>query len=132
VKLLDAKDWGPLCTDFKLAVAILKDNYVEAANLMKKIGKEGEYVNEQAYHEWPLLRQFKESKEFQDAYNEIYGYAFVKELKRSVKKVEEESKKEIAKIDKEFKAEPDIQCHSEIDSPVGGESPVVSLYPLKK
>lgn len=119
-KLLAAKDWGPLCTDFKLAVAILKDKYDEAAELMKKIGKEGEYVCEQAYHEWPLLRNFRESKEFQDTYNDIYGYAFVKELKRSANKVKVESKKEIAKIEQEFKGERDIQCSSEVDGPTSG------------
>jgi hypothetical protein len=109
-KLLDSKDWGPLCSDFKLAVAILKDNYTEAASIMKKIGQHGEYVNEQAYHEWPMLNNFRESKEFQDAYNEIYGYQFVKELKRSANKVKDESKKQIEIFEKAFKGEPKVEC----------------------
>ena len=112
--LLDSKDWGPLCTDFKLAVAILKDNYVEAATLMKRIGKEGEYVSEQAYHKWPLLKHFRESTEFLEAYNTIYGYPFVKELKKNALETKKESKKDIAKIEMEFKAESDVHCSSEV------------------
>lgn len=116
IKLLNSKDWGPLCTDFKLAVAILKDDYSESANLMKKIGIKGEYVSERGYHEWPLLRKFRETKEFQDAYNEIYGYPFVKELKRSATKVKAESKNQIEKIEKEFKSEPVGECTKQEDS----------------
>jgi hypothetical protein len=116
-KLLNSKDWGPLCTDFKLAVAILKDEYQEAATLMKKIGPKGEYVSESGYHEWPLLRKFRATKEFQDAYNEIYGYPFVKELKRSATKANDESKKQIEIIEKEFKGEPTGECIKQEDGP---------------
>lgn len=115
--LLDSKDWGPLCGDFKLAVAILKDDYKEAANIMTKIGPKGEYVGEQSYHEWPLLNQFRETKEFQDAYNDIYGYPFVKELKRSANKIKAESKKEIEKIEKEFKGDQKVECTTPSENP---------------
>jgi predicted RNase H-like nuclease len=82
-KMLSSMDWSDTPNDFKLAHAVLSDSYDEAASLMRRIGAKGDYVNEQAYHIWPLFREFRQTEEFLQAYEDIYGYAFVVELQRS-------------------------------------------------
>lgn len=56
--ILDRKDWSASTYDFKLAYAVLTENYSEAQDLMTKLGKQGELVSELAYHDWPLFREF--------------------------------------------------------------------------
>lgn len=46
------------------------------------MGKRGEFVDQQAYHAWPLFRAFRETNEFMGAYQEIYGHPFFDQLKR--------------------------------------------------
>ena len=74
---IKALDWTASLMDFKLALAVLNDEFSEAANLMRSIGKSGEFIKELAYHQWPLFAKFRESKEFQDAYFDIYKVSFV-------------------------------------------------------
>lgn len=75
-QLLAEEDWTDTLRDFTLARTVLEGDYNEAAQVMKKIGKEGELVNEGAYRIWPLFWDFRKSQEFLDAYNEIFGYSF--------------------------------------------------------
>lgn len=104
-KMVASKDWGPLCNDFKLAAAILKDDFTEAATQMKKIGKKGEFVSEEAYHQWPLCYKFRVSKEFINTYKEIYGHPFIGELKKASTRIQDSAKADIAKLEEDFKAD---------------------------
>ena len=78
--ILDKKDWTATAYDFKLAYAIITDNYKEAQELMKKIGKKGELIDELSYHDWPLFRDFRDSDEFFCGYEEVYGYKYSTKL----------------------------------------------------
>lgn len=78
--VLDRKDWTATTYDFKLAYAILTDNYAKAEEIMFKIGKQGELITELAYHDWPLFRDFRDSREFFSAYEKIYGYKYSSKL----------------------------------------------------
>jgi hypothetical protein len=49
---------------------------------MKKIGKEGELIKEQAYHTWPLFKAFRTSPQFLKTYEEVYGRPFIVELQK--------------------------------------------------
>jgi len=53
-KILAAKDWSASSDDFKLANAVLNDNYSTAYELMRKIGNNGE-VDRSDYKQWPLF-----------------------------------------------------------------------------
>lgn len=77
---LNKKDWSATSYDFKLAFSILTDDYLAAKELMIKIGKEGELVNELSYHDWPLFKNFRESEEFTSAYEIIFGYKYLTKL----------------------------------------------------
>lgn len=75
-KVIDSMDWTACYRDFKLAIAILKDDFSEAIEIMKSIGKTGEIVRQPDYHTWPLFTEFRNHVEFYEAYYEIYGEHF--------------------------------------------------------
>lgn len=91
LETLGSMDWSATSSDFKLAVAVLRSEFEDAAETMRRIGKEGEILRESSYHEWPLFREFRDSEYFLKAYEEIYGYSFVSELKRATEEKKAES-----------------------------------------
>lgn len=78
--ILDKKDWSATTYDFKLAYSILTGDYSEAEKIMCKLGKEGELITELSYHDWPLFREFRDSKEFYSGYEKVYGYKYSRKL----------------------------------------------------
>lgn len=76
LKVLTSCDWTASIRDFKLAVAVLKDEYEKAADLMRQIGKSGELVHQGAYHDWPLFSEFRDRDEFCKAYLDVYGHDY--------------------------------------------------------
>lgn len=80
IELLNKKDWSATTYDFKLAYAILNKKYIEAKELMIKMGEEGELISELAYHDWPLFREFRDSDEFFEGYEQVYGYKYSSKL----------------------------------------------------
>lgn len=96
------RDWSASSNDFRLAEAVLLDRYVEAAALMVRIGPEGEFINERAYHLWPLFRDFRDTEEFRNAYEEVYDRPFVRELKQLAEEtVEDAEEAEMVLIEEE-------------------------------
>jgi hypothetical protein len=87
--LLGSIDWSASVRDFKLAVAVLKDDFEEAASLMVSIGKSGEIISQESYHAWPLFSRFREDRRFAEAYVQVYGEAFVKKLQTTAAPVAE-------------------------------------------
>ena len=79
-KILDKKDWSATTYDFKIAYAVLTEDYERAKELMGKIGKEGELITELSYHDWPLFREFRDTKEFFCGYEAVYGYKYSTKL----------------------------------------------------
>ena len=75
-QLLGDEDWTDTLRDFSLARAVLEDRYIDAADLMKKIGKEGELITESSYRNWPLFWNFRKSPEFLTTYEAVFGYSF--------------------------------------------------------
>ncbi|QBQ54783.1 hypothetical protein [Nitrosococcus wardiae] len=97
--ILDKKDWSATTYDFKLAYSILTDDYAEAEKIMYKLGKEGELINEFSYHDWPLFREFRDSKEFFSGYEKVYGYRYSSKLSQIAesKKAEVEQTNSLAR-----------------------------------
>jgi len=75
-RLLGEQDWSAAGTDFRLAVAVLGDRFDEAADIMKSIGPD-ESMPETNYQEWPVFREFRKSQQFADAFEAVFGKAFV-------------------------------------------------------
>ncbi|MFM5588708.1 hypothetical protein ACET65_17345 [Aeromonas rivipollensis] len=78
--ILDKKDWSATTYDFKLAYSILTGDYSEAEKVMCKIGRQGKLITELSYHDWPLFREFRDSKEFYRGYEKVYGYKYSSKL----------------------------------------------------
>lgn len=97
--LLDSIDWSASLREFSLAKAVLAENHSEAARIMLDIGRQGELIDQLAYHTWPLFNEFRGTVEFQQAYEAIFGTPFMQ-------KISEEVQKEDAAKDRPAKAAP--------------------------
>lgn len=49
---------------------------------MLEIGQKGEIVDCQGYIEWPIFRDFRKTKQFRDAFKEVFGVPFEEEVKK--------------------------------------------------
>lgn len=78
--LIHSIDWSANSRDFKLAIEVLKENYDDAIEIMKSIGRSGEIIQQHSYHTWPLFFRFREKQEFHDAYFEIYSENFLENI----------------------------------------------------
>lgn len=68
-------DWTAKSDEFKLANAVIHDNWSDAKKLMLRIGR-SDAVSKQDYLHWPLFREWRKRREFQEAYLEIFGQSF--------------------------------------------------------
>lgn len=69
--ILDKKDWSASSNDFKLAYAVLTDDYEVAYDIMQKIGNNGE-INSTAYKEWPLFNIIRKERKFKEVFKSIF------------------------------------------------------------
>lgn len=76
-RLLEQYDWSSVGNEFKLAEAVLRDDWKRAAGFMRRLGVCTE-VTKSDYLDWPLFRQFRKSKEFADVFKEVFGESFEK------------------------------------------------------
>jgi hypothetical protein len=82
-ELLEAEDWSACDDRFRLAVTVLKDDFKQAADLMRSLGAQSKSVTRHAYETWPLFREFRQSPEFLNAFNSLFGEEFLLEDKSS-------------------------------------------------
>ena len=68
---LSKMDWSACAEHFNLCVAVLKDDYALASQVMRSIGDSGS-LSKQEYIDWPVFRKFRESDEFKEAFLEIF------------------------------------------------------------
>jgi hypothetical protein len=74
-KILDNEDWSLCSKDFLLCLSVLRDQYDQAASIMRELGKNGD-IDRAEYATWPIFKEFRKSPEFEKAYTEIYGENF--------------------------------------------------------
>jgi hypothetical protein len=88
-KILSKLDWSASGDNFKLAVAVLKENYDDAYNLMKRL-KHDETFLKTYYKDWPLFMELRKQEAFASVYEECYGEPF-----KVQQKTEEEKKENV-------------------------------------
>lgn len=93
-EVLAKEDWS-IGNEYKLAHAVLKDDFKRASELMKVMGDNDEIVSRFAYEDWPLFKRFRKTEEFNSTYKEIFGEEFRFEEIQEKKKIED-SKKSIS------------------------------------
>jgi hypothetical protein len=80
--LLEEDDWSACSDDFTQALAVLKDDFARATEVMHELGTDG--LPDEAYPYWPLLKEFRKSPEFLEAYEEVFGKKFVASVSSSI------------------------------------------------
>lgn len=76
-QIMKAVDWSAKSDQYRLADAVLADDWPRAAKVMRRIGKDGA-VDQNDYRDWPLFREFRKQQQFLDAYEEVFGTPFPK------------------------------------------------------
>lgn len=74
IKILDSEDWSACGDNFQVCLRVLKDDFEGAREVMLRIGSDGA-VQEEYYMEWPVFKNFRESEQFDQAFNEVFGYS---------------------------------------------------------
>jgi hypothetical protein len=75
-KILNKLDFSTCNYEFKLAELVLRDKFSEAVGLVRKIGTGSNYINEAAYREWPIFREFRQTSEFLDTFKIVFDREF--------------------------------------------------------
>ena len=92
IELLDAIDTSALGIEFKLAEAALRNQFDDAAKLMRQIGDKNETVDEFAYSDWPIFEGFRDSHQFLQAYEEIFKVPFTVTTSLDTEEIVEDKK----------------------------------------
>lgn len=71
LEIINQEDWSATSYEFKLAEAVLRDDFKQAAYLMGKIDSDS-FLDKSGYREWPLFKEFRKTQEFLQAYETIY------------------------------------------------------------
>lgn len=76
IHLLKSTDWNILSDEFKLANAVLTDDFDEAYKIMLKIG-DNHKISRIYYREWPIFKEFRKSQQFLKGYEEVFQEPFL-------------------------------------------------------
>lgn len=102
--IVEAEDWTACGLEFRLAVAVLSDDFGGATEVMVEMGKTGP-VKETHYQEWPLFREFRQSEVFLNTYEKIFGEPFV-HIETTLREDEQQRRREaVAELKKKLDAE---------------------------
>lgn len=71
-EILASMDWSASGLEFQLAKAVLKDDYDDAVEIMRRIGSDG-VVNQADYMDWPLFRRFRKEERFATVFFDIFS-----------------------------------------------------------
>lgn len=93
--ILEKKDWSASSDDFKLAQAVLTEDYDRSYEIMNKIGNDGE-VDKSDYKQWPIFTTIRKEERFKQVYNKIFEEEY-SILETPMKPVQELINKEIKK-----------------------------------
>ena len=69
--ILSNEDWSTRSDDFRLAEAVLLDNFDKANDFVRRVGTNGS-VEKSQYREGPLFRAYRESETFQLVFEEVF------------------------------------------------------------
>jgi hypothetical protein len=124
-KIMRAVDWSAKGDQFKLADAVLSNDWDRAGKVMKRIGKDGP-VERTDYRDWPLFQAFRKHEIFLTTYLYIFGEDFT--LKSEIKN------KDIEPDAIERESEIDLDCETESNLSWTRSNPqlrlTISLYAM--
>ena len=71
--LIEAEDWSDCAEHFKMAVAVLGEEFKAAAKIMHSLGAAAKGVSRVGYETWPLFQDFRKTEEFKKEFRAVYG-----------------------------------------------------------
>ena len=71
-RIINAEDWTATSDNFKLAEAIILEDYKQADILAERIGSDGS-IPITAYREWPLFLKYRERPEFKEIFKKMFN-----------------------------------------------------------
>lgn len=116
MNILDAEDWSDCGDNFKMAVAVLKEEFSEAEEIFRTLGAEAKGIGRVGYETWPLFRDFRKSEHFRNAFKDIYGEDF--ELKAQTPTEKKESKSDQQPVEQKLDPEKADPPRSESALPI--------------
>jgi hypothetical protein len=72
LEILNDEDLSAVSDEFKLAAAVLREDFTIAIALVRKLGLHGK-VDLSGYREWPLFKEARERSDFQAVVAEVFG-----------------------------------------------------------
>lgn len=87
-RIMESIDWSAKSDQFRLAHAVLADDWSAAAKMMLSIGKNGA-VDPNGYRDWPLFREFRKQQQFLETYERVFDTPFP--VRSEVKKKESQN-----------------------------------------
>lgn len=86
---LNSIDWSPFHPKYHFAIAVLNEDYQTAKKLMLLDTVKDE-VTEQGFKHWPLLKDFRKTIEFIEAYKSLYNKDYSNETRIDIRRAIEE------------------------------------------
>lgn len=80
IEIIKAEDWSACRPKFRLAEAVILENYENAVQIMIEIGDDEKEVAKDDYRHWPLFKNFRQVPEFLDAHEKIFDEKFTEAI----------------------------------------------------
>lgn len=77
-EIIAGEDWSATSGRFRLAEAVILENYKQAYDIMQEIGKNYLEVGLYDYREWPLFKEIRKENKFLELFEEIFGEPYIK------------------------------------------------------
>jgi hypothetical protein len=112
--MLAAHDWSASQDKFALGVAVLKEEWAQGFNLMRRLRHDQDF-DRANYKEWPLFRQLRKHEEFPAVYQECYGEVF--ESQEAISSAESDEENGEPDAEPNSRPSPQLPASSDIQSP---------------
>lgn len=71
--ILQNLDTSAMNIDLQIPKKVLEEEYDEVYSMMKDLGKGSKILTKESYREWPIFRDIRKQKEFEDTFEIIFG-----------------------------------------------------------
>ena len=71
-EIIKSKDWSACSDIFRLASQVLLDDFENAVNTMRALGKDNKQIDKNCYKEWPIFREFRKQESFKKCFEELF------------------------------------------------------------
>ena len=104
VEIISSIDWSACSDKFKLVSQILLNDFDNAIVAMQKLGANDDEITKEAYRDWPVFKEFRDSPQFLETYEKVFGVKYEKQeiddgLFTTIKKEVVETQKSVEQAD---------------------------------